>query len=174
MAHLHTEMYIKRPILDLVDREFGSILESPQSRTGCPPREFKWTIFNVPFWADFAYRIKRGGWLFIEDDSKGTCLSNLLKYAAWIIETKPEMPVYLIHIISPGDHGWVRLCCWEGQRLSREILNFTHVVIPTPNWPEQNPQWLDSLRQEIEKIGLELTNKHQSVDSSTLNPQRSR
>ncbi|WHZ17050.1 MAG: hypothetical protein OJF52_003901 [Nitrospira sp.] len=150
MAHSLTEMNIKQPILDLVKREFGSMLESPGS--GIPPQEFPLKALKTTFKADFAYRIKQGGWLFIEDDSHGTCLSNLLKYAAWISETKPEMPIYLIHIIAPKDSGWVRLCRLEGERLNRTIINFTHIVISTPDWPEQNPKWLDFLRQEINKI----------------------
>ena len=150
MAHPLTEMNIKQPILDLVRREFGSILEPPNS--GVPPQEFQLKALQTIFKADFAYRIKQGGWLFIEDDSDGTCLSNLLKYAAWIGETKPKMPVHLIHIIAPMDSGWIKLCRLEGERLNRTITNFTHIVITTPDWPEQNPKWLDCLRQEIKKI----------------------
>ena len=113
MAHLKTltETNIKQPILDLIRREFALVLEFPI-------REFPLPALGSTFRADFACKIKAGGWCFIEDDSDGTCLSNLLKYSAWIDNNNPQRPIWIFHIISPENSGWVELCRRESKRLN--------------------------------------------------------
>jgi len=145
MTHPLTEMNIKQHILDLVRREFASVLESPI-------REFPLPALGSTFKADFACKIKNGGWCFIEDDSSGTCLSNLLKYSAWIDEANPERPIWVFHIISPEHSGWIELCRREGKRLNSIIQGFTHIIITTPDWPENDQKWLDSLRCKMKEM----------------------
>jgi len=148
MAHPLTETNIKQPIRSLVHREFASILEPPSNG----PEEYRLTALQSEYRADFAFNIKTGGWCFIEDDSHGTCLSNLLKYAAWIDENDPKRPVWVFHIISPKDSAWVRLCRRESDRLNNTIHGFKHVIIPTADWPESGQQWLDELERKMRNI----------------------
>jgi hypothetical protein len=145
MGNPLTRARIKKPILDLIGREFASILEPPAQG----PEEYPLPALKTTFWCDFAYRIRSGGWCFIEDDSHGTCLSNLLKYSAWIEEARPPMPVVLMHIVSPEDSAWVRLCRREGERLQTTVPGFRHILITTPDWPEHNPKWLEQLRLKL-------------------------
>ena len=140
-----TEDNIKKPILDLINREFQFILEEPSEGA----REYPIHALDKTFWCDFAFRIRSGGWCFIEDDSDGTCLSNLLKYSAWIEEQNPPMPVLLMHIVSPSDSAWIRLCRREGVRLQTALQEFKYSLITTPDWPPQNPKWLVELRLKL-------------------------
>jgi hypothetical protein len=145
MTHPLTEMNIKQPIRSLVEREFASLLDSP----GAASEEYKLTALGSEYRADFAFQIKTGGWCFIEDDSHGTCLSNLLKYAAWIDEHPPSGPVWVFHIISPEDSAWVRLCKRESDRLNSALHGFRHIIISTADWPENNQPWLEELEREM-------------------------
>jgi hypothetical protein len=140
-----TVVNIKKPILDLINREFQSTLELPSEGA----QEYPIHALGKIFKCDFAFRIRSGGWCFIEDDSEGTCLSNLLKYSAWIEETNPPMPVLLMHIVSPSDSAWIRLCRREGVRLQTALSGFKHILIATPDWPDQNPKWLVELRLKL-------------------------
>jgi hypothetical protein len=148
MTHPLTESNIKHPIRDLVIREFQSILSAP----GSDPQEFPLKALRTEFRADFAYRVTTGGWCFIEDDSQGTCLSNLLKYSAWIEENNPERPIIVFHIIAPKDSAWIALCQRESERLNRTITGFKHVIITTPDWPESEPQWLEDLQRKMSEM----------------------
>ena len=153
MAHPLTIANIKKPILDLIRREFGSVLEPPAQG----PEEYRLQALASTFRCDFAYRIRSGGWCFIEDDSEGTCLSNLLKYDAWIEETHPPMPVVLMHLVSPVDSAWIRLCRREGGRLQATMPGFRHILITTPDWPEHAPKWLDQLRIKLQETTVNNT-----------------
>ena len=148
MTHPLTEMNIKQPIRSLVQRKFSSILNSPSIGA----EEYRLNALKSEYRADFAFQIKTGGWCFIEDDSHGTCLSNLLKYAAWIDENPPDGPVWIFHIISPKDSAWIRLCRKESERLNKTINGFRHVIISTADWPEDSPPWLAELEKEMEKM----------------------
>ncbi|HOG69052.1 MAG TPA: hypothetical protein PK366_06725 [Fibrobacteraceae bacterium] len=148
MSHPVTLMNIKQPILDLVKHEFQSKLKAPDKG----PQEFHLLALGKEYKADFAYRINTGGWCFIEDDSHGTCLSNLLKYSAWIEETNPDRPIWVFHIISPRDSAWIRLCYRESARLNKTLQGFKHVIITTPDWPKTTPKWLDDLKCEMMKM----------------------
>ena len=154
MSHPKTEKFIKEPIRKLLEeRAFASIF-IPVKENG-NPREYELPAFGTKFRSDFAYKITggKGGWLFIEDDSDKTCLSNLLKYSAWINENKPEGDVYVVHIISPKDSGWIQIC----RQISKEIKRFTHVMITTQDWPEEdNPPWLSELRHHLKRLAINL------------------
>lgn len=145
MVHSVTRDYIKKPILDLISREFTATLEPPVK---CP-EEYPLPALNRIFKCDFAYRIRSGGWCFVEDDSEGTCLSNLLKYSAWIEETHPAGPVVLLHIVSPKDSAWIRLCRREGKRLQTTVSGFRHILITTSDWHDR--KWLDQLRLALKE-----------------------
>lgn len=151
MAHPVTEKCIKKPILALLAEPSFLRKIHPAKENG-NPREFPLQALHTTFRADFAYRIVRGGWLFIEDDSDKTCLSNLLKYSAWIREAKPELPVHVVHIISPKDSGWIRLCELQRKKLVSEIEGFNHAMIKTKDWPEHDPAWLRQLRRLLKDI----------------------
>jgi hypothetical protein len=148
MTHPGTQSKIKRPILELINREFGSVLSIPDGG----PQEFPLLAIGKKFRADFAYRVRTGGWCFIEDDSAGTCLSNLLKYSAWIEENNPERPIWVFHVVSPENSAWVSLCKRESGRLNRTLPGFVHVIITTPDWSETTRGWLNDLHNEMKRL----------------------
>jgi hypothetical protein len=149
MVHPLTEANIKKPLLDLISREFASILEPPARG----PQEHPLPALNGTFKCDFAYNIKGGGWCFIEDDSDGTCLVNLLKYSAWIEEAHPEMPVVLVHVVQSERPAWVALCRREGKRLETALPGFRHILITTRDWPAHDPEWLLRVKESL-KLNL--------------------
>ena len=144
MAHPITEMFIKQPILKMLNEPCFAEIFTPAKDNN--PREYQLEALGKKFRADFAYKISGKGWLFIEDDSEKTCLSNLLKYSAWLEENPTRESVYIVHIVSPEDSGWIRLC----EHYSKKITGFIYIMIKTNDWADS--LWLKELQINLNRI----------------------
>lgn len=140
-----TEDFIKAPIAALA-AERATVLLPPADG---PVREYPLVVAGERrFRADWAFRLRSGGWLFIEDDDSVRALHNVAKYWMWMEEHDVREPVHLVHLIGPGH---LDLPGFVGRKAFEDRPGFDYRPRPIADWrtPDLWVPMLGALLDEI-------------------------
>jgi len=102
--------------------------------------------------ADFCFKIKPQGCLFIEDDDAQRASSNLVKYWIWCAAHRENRPVHVIHIVSPKRSAYVKNVQFLGKRMEESIPDFKYHLISIESWHAPDEVWLPDFRRCLKQI----------------------
>lgn len=126
------------------------VMEWPELFSAAEPRAREFHLGNRCR-ADFCFRIKPNGYLFIEDDDGVRGLSNLVKYWMWCLE-KPERPVHFIHILEQSRSAELAKIAFIVDKMHDSLSGFQYHEIFIKNWQVSDELWLPELRKHLKYI----------------------